>query len=257
MNNLFDLTGKTAVVTGGYGLIGSEIAKALAFYGSKVFAADVVTPFAEEQQEKSTNNILFLPMDITDESSIGKGIESVLSKSNSIDIWVNTAYPRTPDWGKKLEEIPFESWRKNIDMHLNGYYCCNKLIAQQMKMQSYGSVINFASIYGMLGPDFSIYEGTDMTMPAAYSVIKSAIINLTRYLASYYGSNGVRFNCISPGGVWNHQPETFVKRYSEKVPLGRMAKKTDISGAVIYLASDASAYVTGHNLIIDGGWTCI
>lgn len=170
---------------------------------------------------------------------------------------INNAYPRTDDWGLKFEDIPPSSWRANVDLHMNGYCLCCQKAAEQMKKQGAGSIINIGSIYGIVGPDFSIYEGTSMTMPAAYAVIKGGIIQFTRYLASYYGASGVRVNSISPGGVFDGQDSAFVEKYSAKVPLGRMAEPDDISGAVLFLASDASKYITGHNLVVDGGWSVV
>jgi NAD(P)-dependent dehydrogenase (short-subunit alcohol dehydrogenase family) len=142
-------------------------------------------------------------------------------------------------------------------MHLNGYFLCCQVTLEQMKKQNHGSLINMSSIYGHLGPDFSVYAGTEMTMPAAYSAIKGAITNLTRYLASYYGPANVRVNSISPGGVFANQPESFVARYKEKVPLRRMAAANDIAAAVHFLLSDDAAYITGQNLVVDGGWSII
>lgn len=146
---------------------------------------------------------------------------------------------------------------KNIEMHLGGYFICCRKIAEYMKRQKRGSIINFGSTYGMVGPDFNIYKDTKMTMPAAYSLIKGGIINFTKYLASYYGKYSIRVNSISPGGVYDRQPPIFVKKYAAKTLLKRMANKEDMVGAVIYLASDASRYVTGHNLVVDGGWSII
>jgi NAD(P)-dependent dehydrogenase (short-subunit alcohol dehydrogenase family) len=170
---------------------------------------------------------------------------------------VNNAYPRTNDWGNKMEDFPFDSWRKNVDLHLNGYYLCCKIALEQMKQQGSGSLINMSSIYGIVGPDFTVYEGTEMTNAVAYSAIKGGLVNLSRYLASYFGSYQVRVNCISPGGIYDRQNETFLKNYNKKVPLKRMGNPEDIAAAVHFLLSDDSAYVTGHNLIVDGGWTCI
>lgn len=259
MDNLFDLSGKVIAVTGGAGLLGKEIVKALGAYSAKVYIADISEELGKniENELAGYGDILFMKLDITSETSVIKFIENVIDREGKIDVWINNAYPRTSDWGKKVEDIPLESWKLNIDMHLNGYYLCCQKIAEVMKNQGFGSVINFSSIYGIVGPDFSIYEGTEMTMPAAYSAIKGAIVNFTRYMAAYYGKYNIRFNCISPGGIYDNQPETFVNKYSEKTPLKRMGDKKDIIGGIIYLASDSSSFVTGHNLIIDGGWTCI
>ena len=126
-----------------------------------------------------------------------------------------------------------------------------------MKNKNHGSIVNMASVYGIVGPDFSVYEGTEMTMPAAYAAIKGGIVNFTRYLSSYFGKNNIRVNAVSPGGVFNNQPNQFVENYIRKVPLQRMAKPDDISPAVVFLLSDDSSYITGQNIAIDGGWTAI
>lgn len=258
--NIFDLSSKVAVITGGAGLIGKELVKALAKSGAIVLLADIDRNKGKtiaDKFKKLKLNVAFWHLDITKEKSISDFIKFIDKKYGRIDIWVNTAYPRTQDWSAAFENIKLSSWKKNVDMHMNGYFTCCQKIAEYMKKQKSGSIINFGSTYGIAAPDFSIYKGTKMTMPGAYSAIKAGIINFTKYLASYYGKYNVRVNSISPGGVYNKQPVRFVKQYSRKVPLRRMADKKDIAGGVIYLASDASRYVTGHNLIIDGGWTAI
>jgi NAD(P)-dependent dehydrogenase (short-subunit alcohol dehydrogenase family) len=258
--NRFDLTGKISVVTGGAGLIGKEVTRALAEAGASVIVAEINGKAARKAIDSIAYpgfDITFKRLDIKDEKSVVSLIRFADAKYRKIDIWVNCAYPRTRDWGAKFEGVRLSSWRRNIDMHLNGYFICCQKAAEYMKQKGRGSIINFASTYGMAGPDFSIYEGTNMTMPAAYSAIKAGIINFTRYLASYYGRHNIRVNSVSPGGVYNNQPEPFVKRYSKKTLLRRMANPADIAGGVLYLASDAAAYVTGHNLVIDGGWSAV
>lgn len=230
-------------------MLGKSITAAAVADGATVISADI---FSAHDLDNGK-----LHMDITDERSVKEGIAVLLEKYGRIDGWVNNAYPRTKDWGNKLEDIPFESWQKNVDMHLNGYFLCSKSILEAMKPQQAGVVINMSSIYGMVGPDFSVYEGTSMTMPAAYSAIKGALINLTRYLAAYYGPQGIRVNCVSPGGIFDHQPESFVTRYEAKVPLRRMGTPEDIAQGVCFLLSENASYITGHNLVIDGGWTAI
>jgi NAD(P)-dependent dehydrogenase (short-subunit alcohol dehydrogenase family) len=259
-NNLFDLSGKVAVVTGGVGLLGKEFVMGLAGAGALTVIADANKVSAGricEDFKKHGFDVIYQYLNITKEKSISRLIESIDNRYGHIDIWVNNAYPKTSDWGKKFQDIEPASWKKNIDMHLFGYFMCCKNIAEYMKKQKSGSIINLSSIYGFLGPDFYIYKDTAMTMPAAYSVIKGGIINFTRYLASYYGKYKIRINCISPGGVYCKQPRVFVKRYIQNTPLGRMAYKEDIVGAVIYLASDSARYVTGHNLVVDGGLSII
>jgi NAD(P)-dependent dehydrogenase (short-subunit alcohol dehydrogenase family) len=142
-----------------------------------------------------------------------------------------------------------------VNNHLGGYFLCSKFTAELMKKKSGGSILNFASIYGVVAPDFGIYKGTKMTMPAAYSAIKGGIVAFTRYLSTYYAKYNIRANVISPGGVYNHQNASFVAKYKERTPLNRMANPEDIVGAVVFLSSDASSYITGQNIIIDGGWS--
>ena len=251
---MFLLKGKTAVVTGGAGLIGKPVSIGLAEAGAKVYIADI-----DEKKglkiEKQNNKVKSIKLDITDIKSIKNCIKKITEKEKKIDIWVNCAYPHTKDWSDKFEKIKPESWKKNVDMHLNGYFLCCQQIAEQMKKQKNGSIINFSSIYGLVGPDFSIYENTNSTMPAAYSAIKGGIITFTKYLATYYAKKGVRVNAVAPGGIFDKQPNSFVKKYSEKTPMGRMGKPKEVVGPVMFLASDASSYVTGHVLVVDGGWT--
>jgi len=243
------LENKIIVVTGGSGLLGSAIVEDLIKHNTICVNLDV--------NVKDDLNSGTLNCDITNSKSIKSSIKKILNKYNRIDGWVNNAYPRTKDWGDKLEDISINSWKKNVDIQLNSTFDCCKQVLEVMSNQKNGSIVNISSIYGMLGPDFSVYEGTEMTMPAAYSAIKGGVINLTKYLASYYGSKNIRVNCVSPGGIFNNQNPTFVENYNKKVPLSRMASKKEISPSVCFLLSDNASYVTGHNLVIDGGWTII
>jgi len=257
---MFNLDGRVAVVTGGAGLIGFALANGLASFGAHTFIADINEEIAEKRAFELTQKGLqssAIVIDTSDVNSVSEGIKRILSKAGSLDVWVNSAYPKSKDWGLRFEKVSIDSWRSAIDGQMTSYCMCSREAAEAMRPQKRGSVINLGSTYGMVGPDFSIYEGTDLTMPAAYAAIKGGIINFTRYLASYYGKDGIRFNCISPGGVENNQAAPFVERYIEKTVLGRMARPEDMAGAAVYLASDASAYVTGHNLVVDGGWTAI
>ncbi|MEM6261092.1 MAG: oxidoreductase [Bacteroidota bacterium] len=241
------LADKLIVITGGKGLLGQAMANFFREQGGRVILADI-------NSESELANDEF-PCDITQPDSIRACINTIDKEVGQINGWVNNAYPRTADWGTHYEEIPPASWQQNVDMHLNGYaFCCQEVLTYFRPYKA-GSLINMASIYGMLGPDFGVYAGTPMTMPAAYAAIKGGLLNLTRYLASYYGPHGIRVNSVSPGGVFDHQPETFVQQYNDRVPLGRMAQPEEVAPAVGFLLSDLSSYVTGHNLVVDGGWS--
>ncbi len=260
MKDMFNLEGRVAVVTGGAGLIGSALAQGLATFGAHTFIADIDAATAERYAAELAGKGLqcsAIALDILDVASISAAIEEVMSKAGSLDIWVNSAYPKSKDWGMIFEKVSIDSWRTAVDSQMTSYCLCCRQAAEAMRPQKRGSVINLGSTYGMVGPDFTIYEGTALTMPAAYAAIKGGIINFTRYLASYYAKDGIRFNCISPGGVENNQVTSFVEKYVAKTLLGRMARPSDIAGAAVFLASDASSYVTGHNLVVDGGWTAI
>jgi NAD(P)-dependent dehydrogenase (short-subunit alcohol dehydrogenase family) len=243
------LADKIILITGGSGLLGKSIIEKLLSEGARVINADI--------NLDETPDLSSLLCDITSEDSVKEAVEKVIVRYGRIDGLVNNAYPRTDDWGAKFEDIKLGSWKKNVDFQLNSYFFMSQEVLKRMKVQQSGSIVSIASIYGVVGPDFSVYDNTQMTMPAAYSAIKGGLINLSRYLASYYGPHGIRVNCVSPGGVFNHQPESFVKRYEEKVPLRRMAVPADISPAVLFLLSENAAYITGQNLVIDGGWTSI
>lgn len=243
------LKNKVIIVTGGSGLLGKAIVENIKMKGGIAINADIT------HKTDLENHLLFF--DITDEISIIKGIEMVYSYHGKICGLVNNAYPRTDDWGNKFESVSSISWKKNVDMQLNSHFICCQNALKIMKKQSYGSIVNIASIYGVVGNDFTLYEEFDGTSPAAYSAIKGGIINFTRYLASYFAKNNIRVNCVSPGGIKDNQPLSFIKNYEKKVPIGRMANASDISPGISFLLSDESKYITGHNLIIDGGWTSI
>lgn len=243
------LSGKIILVTGGNGLLGSEILKKILGEGAICVNIDI--------NHDTTDDLSCVQCDITNSESIDRAIELVINKFNRIDGLVNNAYPRTRDWGLKFEDIDFYSWKSNIDWQLNSYFYFTQQVSRYMVKQGFGSIVNMASVYGVIGPDFSVYDGTEMTMPAAYSAIKGGIINFGRYLASYLGPSSVRVNTISPGGIFDNQNPIFVNNYNKKVPLRRMGLPQDISPAVCFLLSDEANYITGHNLIIDGGWTAI
>lgn len=243
------LKDKIIIVTGGSGLIGKELVADIKRKGGLAINADIGV---ETNLPQGT-----IRMDITNDLSIQTGIDQVVAEFGRIDGLVNNAYPRTKDWGTKFEDIDPQSWRANIDMQLNSYFICSQKVLKIMAAQNSGAIVNIASIYGVVGNDFTLYEEYGGTSPAAYSAIKGGLINFTRYLASYYGRKGIRINCVSPGGIFDHQHPSFVTRYEAKVPMGRLGNPDDISPAVSFLLSDEAKYITGQNLIVDGGWTCI
>ncbi len=243
------LKDKVIIVTGGSGLIGQCIINDLKKKGAIAINAEISV-----DTDLSQGNV---HCDITSEESVNDLINIVIERYLKIDGLVNNAYPRTKDWGTKFEEIPLLSWKKNVDMQLNSVFLlCQKALSQMVKQQ-YGSIVNIGSIYGVVGNDFTIYEGYGGTSPAAYCAIKGGIINFSRYLASYFGKYGIRVNCVSPGGIKDNQRPSFLERYEYKSPLKRMGKPEEIAPAISFLLSDESSFITGHNLMVDGGWTAI
>jgi NAD(P)-dependent dehydrogenase (short-subunit alcohol dehydrogenase family) len=205
------LKDKVIIVTGGSGLIGKGIVDKIRAEGATCINAEI-----NAETDADLTNI---QCDITNEESVQSAIDTVIARFGKIDGLVNNAYPRTKDWGSRFEDIPYESWKKNVDWQLNtAFLFCQKVLVQ-MKKQGSGSIVNIGSTYGVVSPDFTVYDGTEMTSPAAYTAIKGGVINFTRYLAAYFGKHGVRANCVSPGGIFDNQNPIFVKNYEHKVPL--------------------------------------
>ena len=256
---MFDIKNKAVIITGGAGLLGTAFSKACAEYGANVVIVDINEEKANElaeqiKKETRNNNVVFQKCDITNTNDILNLVDTSVNKFGKIDALVNNAYPRNKNYGKKFEDVTYEDFCENVNMHLGGYFLITQQVANVMMKQNYGNIINMASIYGFSAPRFEIYERTDMTMPIEYAAIKGGVINLTKYLASYLGRYNIRVNAISPGGVFNNQPESFVKKYSEKVVLGkRMANTDDLIGVLLFLLSDTSKYITGQNIVVDGG----
>lgn len=253
---MFELDGRVALVTGGAGLIGEAVCAALIEQGARVAVAEADEEPGAGAADRLGPDATFHRADVTDEGSVSRLVDAVAADHDRLDVLVNCAYPRNEAYGRPYEAVTYADWCENVIDHLGGYYLTSRAAGAVMADQADGgSIVNLGSIYGVAAPDFSVYEGLDMTSPVEYAAIKGGIINLTRYLASYLGDEGVRANVVSPGGVFDDQPEAFVERYEARTPLGRMASPEDVAGAVAYLASDAAGYVTGQNLVVDGGWT--
>ncbi|MGB8982442.1 MAG: SDR family oxidoreductase [Anaerolineales bacterium] len=267
----FDLTGRVAIVTGGVGLLGAEFCRTLAEAGAAVAVVDLNGPASHavaESLSKSGYQALALPTDITQPDSVNAAVEKVLAAFGRLDVLVNSAAldPKfDPDAVNKgitpgaFEDYPLDLWNSALNVNLTGMFlmtqaCVKPMIAQGKK----GSVINICSTYGLNGPDQRIYvkEGKRVAFkPVYYTVTKAGVMGFTRYLAAYYAGTEIRVNALTPGGVFNNHEDYFVGNYSAKTILGRMAKKDEMNGALLFLASDASSYMTGNNVVVDGGWT--
>lgn len=243
------LKNKIIVVTGGSGLLGKAFIKHITDEGAIAVNFDI--------NHDTDFDVDKVHCDVTSYESIVQSLDDTFTNYGRIDGLVNNAYPRTKDWGVPFEEMTNQSLKDNVDWQLNSYILLCKEILKYLRKESKGSIVNIASIYGVVGNDFQVYEGTGMEPPAAYSAIKGGLINFTRFLASKYGREGIRVNCVSPGGIFDNQNISFINAYEKKVPLKRMGNPTDISPAVSFLLSDEANYITGQNLIVDGGWTSI
>jgi len=256
----FSLKGRTALVTAGAGpQFGSSISHGLAEAGATVVTAsrslETNLEFSETLQQRGFE-ATGMALDIRNPDSIHQVRDDILARFGRLDILVNNA--RAVIEGGFDAEGP-DDWIDCAKGDMAGLFALTKAFLPSMIAQGRGSVINISSIYGVVGNDPTLYEGTEMLhqQSPAYSFSKGGMVNATRYLAAFYGKSNIRFNSISPGGFFNHQPELFLKRYCDRVPLGRMMGDEDLKGAVVFLASDASAYVTGINLMVDGGWTAV
>ncbi len=268
----FDLQECVALVTGGAGLLGAEFCRTLAEAGAAVAVVDLNEEAATKVADDLSRNgyhALAVPTDITHPDSVDAMLAQVLSSFGRLDILVNSAAldpkfdPQAQAKGLapgEFETYPFAQWNAALNVNLTGAFlvtqaCVRPMLAQGKK----GSIINICSTYGLNGPDQRIYRKTDGSQPAFkpvyYTVTKAGILGFTKYLAAYYMDTEIRVNALTPGGVFNGHDETFVKNYSAKTILGRMAHKGEMNGALLFLASDASSYMTGNNLVVDGGWT--
>jgi len=262
ISKMMSLSGKTALITGATGGIGQEIALTIAELGGNLILVDRPDSNYEGIKEKVLTNwsveIQCIDCDLESEGFREKLIEQVFKDYSDIDILINNAAfvgeSKLQGWVENFDKQSIETWNRAIAVNLTSPFHLSQKLTPLLRKTGNGSIINIGSIYGINAPDYSLYKGTDMGNPAGYSVSKGGLIQMTRWLSSTVAPN-IRVNSISPGGVWRNQPNEFVERYNAQTPLGRMANEEDFKGAIAYLASDLSAYVTGQNLVVDGGWS--
>ncbi len=267
--DMFSVSGKVVVITGGLGQLGRRYALSLAKADARValwdLDADKGPLPASLDAPELQDRIMVVDCDVTDKISVEKALSKVEAEWGTPHGLVNNAALDSPPDSPAgengpFEEYPEESWKRVMDVNVNGVFFCCQVVGASMAQAGRGSIINVSSTYGMVSPDQNLYEyrrqrGETFFKPAAYSASKSALLNFTRYLATYWGGKGVRVNTLVLGGVFNNQDDEFLKRYAAKTPLGRMAGQDEYNGAVRFLLSDASSYMTGSQMVLDGGWT--
>jgi NAD(P)-dependent dehydrogenase (short-subunit alcohol dehydrogenase family) len=268
--NRFDLSGRSAIVTGGGGILGRGFCRVLAEHGAAVAVLDVNEAAASESAEHVRQavagaRVLPIACNIAESAAVADAVARTVAEFGGVDILHNNAATKTASLERffdAFEDYRLDTWREIMSVNIDGMFLMAQAVGKQMLAQDRGgSIVQTASIYGVVAPDQRIYEGSQymgrpINTPAVYSASKAAVVGLTQYLAAYWGHKGIRVNTLTPGGVESGQNEVFSRRYSARVPLGRMAEAGDMESALLYLASDASRYVTGQNLIVDGGLTC-
>ncbi len=262
------LNGKTAIITGGAGILGKHFSEGLASCGSHVVIVDLnkneAEVLASDLTRRYGQQCISVECDVSEPASVNSMVDKVVKQFGDIHVLHNNAASKSSDleaFFAPFEEYTLDQWREVTKVNLDGMFLMAQAVGRKMVEQNRGgSIIQTASIYGLLGPDPRIYQGSSymgraINTPAVYSASKAAVIGLTKYLATYWADKNIRVNCLSPGGVESGQNDSFKEKYSNRVPLGRMAQPEEMVGALLYLASNASSYMTGQNIIIDGGWS--
>lgn len=256
------LQDKVVIVIGGAGQLGQAFTKAIARHGGTCVLADIDLDRAAAATAKvateagiASDRLVAERVDITSKASLQELIGQVVDRFGRVDAVVNNAYPHNKQYGRKLEEVEYADFCENINLHLGGYFLSTQQFALFFKRQGFGHVINISSIYGVVAPRFEIYDNTPMTMPVEYAAIKSALQHLSVYFMRYYKGLDIRFNCLVPGGILDHQPEAFLAAYRKYGQTKGMLVPDDLTGALVFLLSDLSRYVNGQNLIVDDGWS--
>jgi 2-deoxy-D-gluconate 3-dehydrogenase len=266
--SLFDVGGRVVIITGGAGLLGRQYVECLSLAGAHAVIADADGE-AAQALARNVRGAAALPVrtDVSDQGSVKTMVSRVLDEYGRIDALVNNAAldpkfdsEHASEHVTAFEDFPLEMWNRGLGVNLTGAFLCCQAVSSAMLSQHRGVIVNVSSTYGMVGPDQRLYSKSESTVPdsfkpVVYSATKSAMLGLTRYLATYWAAKGIRVNSLTPGGVFNDHDEEFVRRYSWRTPMGRMASKEEYCGALLFLLSDASSYMTGANLVVDGGWT--
>lgn len=272
MSNIFDkfrMQGQAAIVTGGAGLLGRQFSRTLAQAGAGVLVADLNRSAAvtiAESLNKDGYAALGTGVDVTDPVSVEDMVAAAINRFGRVDVLVCSAAMdpkfdadhQDSQGANAFETYPLDAWRQALEVNLTGMFLCAQAAVKPMLAQNHGVIINICSTYGLVGPDQRIYERPGQPQqfkPVFYSVTKAGVLGLTRYLATYYAGKKIRANALTPGGVYNNHDEVFVQNYSYRAVMGRMADQDEMNGALLFLASDASSYMTGANLVVDGGWT--
>jgi NAD(P)-dependent dehydrogenase (short-subunit alcohol dehydrogenase family) len=266
-NNIFSLNGKVVVITGGLGQIGKVFVETVVKHGGKAIIFDIFEKdyFKQEFDNSLIKSLAYFKVDITNKSEIENAVEKCINEFDHIDVLINNAGLDSPPDAPEEEVGPFETYPENsfdqvMNVNVKGTLLCCQVIGKVMRKQKKGIILNISSIYGMLSPRQDIYDfrrkdNKEYYKPVAYSISKSAIFNLTRYLATYWAKDKIRVNTLTLAGVFNDQPKEFIDEYKKHVPLGRMLQQEEIAGPMLFLTTDASSYMTGSNLIYDGGWS--
>lgn len=254
------LENRVVVVTGGAGLLGREFIKTVVEHNGIAVIADISHEAGMTAKDAIVSiypnaKIEVIALDITSKSSINAMIDTLHNRYGRIDALVNNAYPRNKNYGRNFFEVEYEDFCENLNLNLGGYFLASQQMAQYFQKQSYGNIINISSIYGVIAPRFELYEGTAMSMPVEYAAIKSALIQLTKYMAKYFKGTNIRVNALSPGGILNNQNNTFLEKYNAYASSKGMLDPSDLNGTLIYLLSDMSKFVNGQNFIVDDGWS--
>ena len=254
------LKNKVIVVTGGAGLIGKEFIKAIVENNGIAIIADINEKIGQEAKEAlskelNSKNIDFVKLDITSKDSLVTCIKYLHDKYKRIDALVNNAYPRNKNYGRHFFDVEYSDFIENLGLNLGGYFATSQQFARYFKEQGYGNIINICSIYGVVAPKFEIYNNTTMTMPVEYAAIKSGLIHLTKYMAKYFKGMNIKVNALSPGGIFDNQPEPFLEKYKDQCLNKGMLNNSDLKGTLVYLLSDMSRYVNGQNIVVDDGFS--